>query len=797
MPAVIFGPGGIVKTLKDTLQIGNSSGPQLSNSSGVLDIDSQVQFPAGSEASPSIKLSSFQSGFYNVSSSRIGLSVNGGKTMQYENAATIAFVPFGFNYASQSTTVPGIARSTDLTTGISFVGSGAFHLISSSTQIAEVSGGNTFDFKIAPTINSREIATEAGSLRGDDATAALSVGNWTDFDDGAVTTPVAMTGGSPANFSVARTTTSGQGLGKLGTAFAFTKANTADAQGEGSAVAFSIAESDRGKFLPISFNITTGSGFVNELVQPFIYDVTNAEIINIQTFNSAQGKLYATPSNGVRFTGLWQAASDSTSYRFGFMVIGTDTDDFSFYVSDIDIGSERTISSAKIRNVTANDLSTSSHTSSGSFQDVAWTEATDEAGEFDGTTYTAIGDGLRIVTANLSFAANATGFRGIKGVWSGGNDLIGTYTTSTGASGATSTTLANSIYMSDGDTLKIQGYQNSGGNLNYNTTQSNLSIVLVDSSDVMSTMQADSSTYYLRASRITSGQSISTASADTVIFNSIDEASHGDGSQDFNTSTGVWTAPYSGRITVSGQIAVSSFTADELLGIRIIKNGATTMSLFGGQATNTGHKVQFDSKVIKVVKGDTIEIQVDSTSDTSYTVDQTSVAPGSITFVEIEYKPDFSFFGVKGVYEYEEIVLATTTSTATANTPVDVSGSSITLPPGRHTLGYSVLGFLDYISGTPSAVYAGVFLTDSSNNVVAESFSGIYSGQVNSSTDEIATQLTNQVRINITESTTYKLRAVCTDTTAAIFTIYDSTTGFSGAITDPDCSSKIWRDRHV
>jgi len=125
-------------------------------------------------------------------------------------------------------------------------------------------------------------------------------------------------------------------------------------------------------------------------------------------------------------------------------------------------------------------VSTASHTNNNNFQDIAWTEVTDPFDSFDGTVFTAPKDGLYYVSASITFAGNATGSRTVRAINSGETAEVARSSTLDSIPGGilATTNLGNLVTLAQGDTVKIQGFQNSGGNLGYISTvgQSNFSV---------------------------------------------------------------------------------------------------------------------------------------------------------------------------------------------------------------------------------------------------------------------------------------------------------------------------------
>jgi len=154
---------------------------------------------------------------------------------------------------------------------------------------------------------------------------------WTTYADAAGVSPVDCTGGSPAS-TLARSTASPlTGVGS----FTWTKSAN-DRQGEGVAAAFTISDADKAKVLKIEFDYVVSSGTfvagssgVDSDQEVYIYDVTNGVIIQPSSY-----KLFSNSSTiADRFSGYFQTASNSTSYR---ICIHTATSSASAYTTKFD-----------------------------------------------------------------------------------------------------------------------------------------------------------------------------------------------------------------------------------------------------------------------------------------------------------------------------------------------------------------------------------------------------------------------------------------------------------------------------
>lgn len=132
------------------------------------------------------------------------------------------------------------------------------------------------------------------------------------FADAAATSPADMTGGSP-NTTFTRNTSSP--LGKVSDLL-MTKSSGASRQGEGAAFTTRTIESaDLGQVLEFSFDYKVASGtYVDDAVQVWAYDVANSVAIQLAPTN------IKNVSVSTRWQGVFQTATNATTYRIGFFI---------------------------------------------------------------------------------------------------------------------------------------------------------------------------------------------------------------------------------------------------------------------------------------------------------------------------------------------------------------------------------------------------------------------------------------------------------------------------------------------
>lgn len=145
--------------------------------------------------------------------------------------------------------------------------------------------------------------------------AEVNALGWATYKDAAGVLPVDGTGGTPTHITFTQTSTGP--LGGLGS-FLVTNSNSTSAQGEGASYNFTIDTKDKAKVLQINFDylvnsgtFVAGSSGVDSDLEVYIYDVTNALIIQPSSYKLLSNNTTLTD----KFSATFQTASNSTSYR--------------------------------------------------------------------------------------------------------------------------------------------------------------------------------------------------------------------------------------------------------------------------------------------------------------------------------------------------------------------------------------------------------------------------------------------------------------------------------------------------
>jgi len=163
--------------------------------------------------------------------------------------------------------------------------------------------------------------------------AEATTNGYATYADTAGLSPVDGTGGSP-NVTFTRNQTTPL----LGTSdFVLTK-DAANRQGEGASYDFTIDSAQKSKVQTVSFYYSTSANFdygtAGDASDPsdvvvYVYDVTNTEVIQLVPY---------TLDGSGKFTGTFQASSDSTSYRLIFHIAGTNASAWTMNIDNIVVG---------------------------------------------------------------------------------------------------------------------------------------------------------------------------------------------------------------------------------------------------------------------------------------------------------------------------------------------------------------------------------------------------------------------------------------------------------------------------
>lgn len=277
----------------------------------------------------------------------------------------------------------------------------------------------------------------------------------------------------------------------------------------------------------------------------------------------------------------------------------------------------------------------------------------------------------------------------------------------------------------------------------------------------------------------TANSSFADGAVEIVDFDTFVEDTHS------RVSTGAswaFTAPSAGTYQVS---AFSSVTSSTNLGsgaLYVYKNGSqyALLTRKRGEAA-----VDLSSSPVDVVaaQGDTIDIR--ALWDTSDSSARTLATTADSFFVSIVERPDFTHFSVHGKSYEDEVILTADTATVTADTYVDVTGATLTIPAGKYELGFDGTAGLQWASGSGS-VGMNISITDNANNVISGGVGILIATSMSAASDGTAVPMSRKVIINIAESTTYKLRVRCSESSGVAIARAYGVANIFAALTDPD-----------
>lgn len=203
-------------------------------------------------------------------------------------------------------------------------------------------------------------------------------------------------------------------------------------------------------------------------------------------------------------------------------------------------------------------------------------------------------------------------------------------------------------------------------------------------------------------------------------------------------------------------------------------SGDVTASIESVASGSSGEEIEF-----KVIDG-TNDLILDPNG--SETIDNLTTRTFSGEDETVSIRQDGSeWWIIKAAYtDYHSVSPTTGDITATGSTYVDLTGSSITLVPGTWELYYSINVFMNWVSGSTGTT-CGLRITDSSNSLVTGSESGFYNVQT-SGNDDAAMDLSKSTVLTVTTETTYKLRIVSNQSSAAATCQNNSASSFFDAL---------------
>ena len=504
------------------------------------------------------------------------------------------------------------------------------------------------------------------------------------YADAAAAYIVDATGGSPNTTCTRSSSAPLSGDGSL----LITKAGTANRQGEGCSINFSIDTKDKGKMVKVVLDYAVVSGtFVDGDVRVQILDVTNSRYIEPAPTNllnhSLTSETYQTE---------FQASSDSTSYRIAFHIATVSTANYVLKLDDIKVGR---INAPRGPPVT---------------DETSWTPTLTNAGNATVTaTRSRIGENIRLlytITIGSSLPTGSIAF-------SKPTDVAFAFTTNqiiadstvkgtVGASGAT----YHGVIRWDNtnsrmDILGGNGQQFWNATVPFTWAAGDTIVVSVQtkvtgwsSSTIMS---SDASTSVVAASyNTTAGSTFNGSYTENIVKYTVKAY---DTHSAYDTATGLYTVKVPGKYRVNGAFNMSGNTgADTYINVR--KNSSTVRTVAFPFAANTaiGYSLHI-SHDLDLVAGDTVAITESHGSGVTQTI-ATSAAQSVFTIAMIQGPAQIAASESVAWNGYTTSTQTMTSSfvqvtswTTVADSHGAFSGSTYTVPvSGR----YSITGQLQY-----------------------------------------------------------------------------------------------------
>ena len=443
------------------------------------------------------------------------------------------------------------------------------------------------------------------------------------------TRPIASTGGLGTSFINTSITTTNPLADN--SSFLITKTNATNQQGVAQDIPFTASLAYKAKACTIEFDYILSSGTFqagtstqdSDLIV-YIIDVDNNVAIQPSNF-----KLLSNSTTiASKFQAQFQTSSNSTNYRLSFYSATNNTNTYTLKVDNIKVGPSQYVYGTPVTDW-------QSWTPTGT-----WTTNTTYTGrkrrvgdqmEYDITVSLSGAPNVAILDVNLQETIDTTKLS----MSAGGRYEFGMSTcVDTGVqtyhglvAHQTNTSVRPQVYQTNATFANINSIiQNTPmifGAGDYVTLRFAVPIVGLSSSVQMSD-NADTRVVSTRAFRATSNQVVSSTALTQVIYNSTSFDSHGT----FNTSTGAYVVPVSGRYKVYSSLYLTG-AAVEPFTHSIYKNGVSVTERFFTGAPDVMNVV---SDTLDCITGDIITINIQSTADTSYSI----VFNSKNTFLDIE-----------------------------------------------------------------------------------------------------------------------------------------------------------------
>jgi len=428
--------------------------------------------------------------------------------------------------------------------------------------------------------------------------AEVNTLGWATYADAAGPAPVDGTGGSPqAGLFTRSTTTPLRGLAS----FLLDKTGAANRQGQGSSYDFIIDETDRAKRFPISFDYVPSGTYADDDVTVWIYDVTNAALIQPAGFQIKNAGIAS------RQVATFQTTSNSSSYRLIFHVSSVSTANYALKIDNVQIGPQNVTFSTPVTDWI-------SYTPTGGFTNTTYSGRYRRVGDsmevqaFMALTGTPTGAfnvsipaGFTIDTAKITNGGTSN----VYGIVIGADTGVNNYT---GSAVALDSTTVRVIADGSGTSLWSTTIPFTWGNTDNASFRFTVPIVGWSAS---AQVVSDSSEGRVVAASYSVLSSTTLTSGTAIKYTSLKYDTHAA----YNTSTGQYTVKVPGvyRVTLGGTY-VGSGTND----ISLYLNGSNSLANFG-TLISTGRVANAVS--VKCVAGDIITIVPGSSANNAGSTD--------------------------------------------------------------------------------------------------------------------------------------------------------------------------------
>ena len=418
------------------------------------------------------------------------------------------------------------------------------------------------------------------------------------------------TGGPPTGLSISRSTSSplrGAASGLIA------KTSGASRRGEGVSDDFNIDTADQGKMLEISFDYNVTSNYVDGDMRVYIYDVTNAVVIE-----PSQRDILANAGQAT-YRSYFQAASNSVSYRVIWHVATSTTLAYDLKIDNVKVGPILAGNAGTFvsdwQSWTPTGSWSTNTTYTGKYRRVGDTAEFEVKVSLAGAPTAApltinLPSGMSIDT-NKTVASTASGVCFGYGV---GNDAgVQNYDLTLLYNNTTSVTVFPRQVTASNITL---GSQVTATNPitwgNTDTIQVHFSMPITGWSTGVSASEISTSATIASKATLSANQTISSASPTEVTFNSVIYDNSGSlGSNGF-------TAPESGRYSVSGAVLADNCTNGENYYLNIRVAGVSKYT--SQNIASSGSFILPFATEVSLEKGQLVTIVTSTSADTSYLV---------------------------------------------------------------------------------------------------------------------------------------------------------------------------------